>query len=206
MSAVPVSHDPATYTPPAKYNRSDGATCCPHAAPVAPGSCEFCWELHRDACEPCWERHLASMTETDHAEENPMSTPADGLALADVRRELAHLVALADTAVRPKPDVINPPGHAMPGHEWRVAQEVPLGVRPPLWVVRSVDEAESCDGVFVAQPDPYVTYDWEQQLDFVAMRPVDARRLAMALLAAADRASHHAYGIPRLEDRRKAQP
>lgn len=33
------------YTPPAKYLRSDGADCCPHARPVGPGSCEYCWEL-----------------------------------------------------------------------------------------------------------------------------------------------------------------
>jgi hypothetical protein len=131
-----------------------------------------------------------------------MTTPADGLTLAQVRHELAHLVALADTAERPKPDVINPPEHSMPGHEWRVVQEAPFAARPPLWVVRSVDEAETRDCVYVAQPDPYVTYDWERQLDFISMNPLDARRLAMALLAAADRADHLTRGVPRLEDRR----
>lgn len=55
------SHSAATYLPPAKYNRSDGALCCPHATPVAPGSCEFCWELHQAACAPCWEQHLADV-------------------------------------------------------------------------------------------------------------------------------------------------
>ncbi|WTC56868.1 hypothetical protein OH715_16980 [Streptomyces cellulosae] len=49
-ACVALSHvDPVqpadTYTPPAKYQRSDGATCCPHATPVAPGSCEACWDL-----------------------------------------------------------------------------------------------------------------------------------------------------------------
>ncbi|MBQ0827669.1 hypothetical protein [Streptomyces tagetis] len=34
-----------TYTPPAKYVRSDGVDCCPHATPVGPGSCEHCWDL-----------------------------------------------------------------------------------------------------------------------------------------------------------------
>ncbi|MCX4911846.1 hypothetical protein [Streptomyces sp. NBC_00878] len=33
------------YRPPAKYWRSDGAECCPHALPVGPGSCEACWDL-----------------------------------------------------------------------------------------------------------------------------------------------------------------
>lgn len=133
----------------------------------------------------------------------PMGTSADDVTLGQVRRELARLVALADTAVRPKPDVINPPGHAMPGHEWRVTQEAPFAARPPMWVVRSVDEAETRDCVYVAQPDPYVTYDWERQLDFVPMCPVDARRLAMALMAAADRADHFAAGVPRMDDRRR---
>ncbi|MFE7972979.1 hypothetical protein [Streptomyces shenzhenensis] len=131
-------------------------------------------------------------------------TAADGLTIAQLRRELAHLIALADTAERPKPDLINPPDHSMAGPEWRVAQGAPIGVRPPLWVVRSVDEPETRDGVYVAQPDPYVTYDWERQLEFVPMRPVDARRLAMALLAAADRADHLSRDVPRLEDRRPA--
>lgn len=128
----------------------------------------------------------------------------DDLTIAQVRRELARLVSLADTAERPKPDVINPPEHGMAGHEWRVVQEAPYASRVPVWVVRSVDEAETRDSVYVAQPDPYVTYDWERQLDFVPMSPLEARRLAMALLAAADRADHLVRGVPRLEDRRPA--
>ncbi len=129
---------------------------------------------------------------------------ADDLTLGQLRRELAQLVALADSAERPKPDTINPPEHNMAGHEWRVTQEAPFATRPPLWVVRTVDAPETRDCVYVAQPDPYVTYDWERQLDFVSMRPTDARRLAMALLAAADRADHLVADVPRLEDRRPA--
>ncbi|MFJ6215047.1 hypothetical protein ACIQGZ_17180 [Streptomyces sp. NPDC092296] len=133
-----------------------------------------------------------------------MSDAFQGLTLDIVRRELAQLVAMADTAERPKPDVINPPGHGMAGHEWRVVQGVSLpGVRPPLWVVRTVDDPEARDSVYVAQPDPYVTYDWEPQLDFTAMNPLDARRLAVALLAAADRAEHLSAGVPRMQDRRR---
>lgn len=129
----------------------------------------------------------------------------DDLTLGQLRRELAHLVAIADSAERPKPDVINPPGHGMAGHEWRVGQAMPFATRPPLWVVRTVDETETRDSVYVAQPDPYVTYDWERQLDFVPLSPTDARRLAMALLAAADRADHLTADVPRLEDRRPAR-
>lgn len=62
----PDEHQPATYLPPAKYTRSgDGAQCCPHAKPVGPGSCEFCWELHEADCELCWARRLARMTTPD---------------------------------------------------------------------------------------------------------------------------------------------
>jgi hypothetical protein len=129
-------------------------------------------------------------------------TASDDLTLAQLRTELRHLVALADAAERPKPDVINPPEHGMAGHEWRVVQDVAPGVRPPMWVVRTVDDPETRDGVYVAQPDPYLTYDWEPRLDFAAMSPTDTRRLAMALLAAADRADHQALGVPRLQDRR----
>jgi hypothetical protein len=132
-----------------------------------------------------------------------MTDTLDSLSLAEVRRELAQLVAMANTAKRPKPGKINPPGHAMPGHEWRVAQTVVPNTRPPIWVVRAVDDPETCDGVFVAQPDPYA-YDWERGMDFTAMTTHDARRLAMALLAAADRAEHLTAGVTRLEDRRRA--
>jgi hypothetical protein len=127
----------------------------------------------------------------------------DDLTLGQLRRELRHLVAQADTAERPKPDTIHPPEHAMAGHEWRVLQEAPFAARPPLWVVRSVDEPDTRSSVYVAQPDPYVSYDWERQLDFIPMSPLEARRLAMALLAAADRAEHLAADVPRLEDRRR---
>lgn len=131
-------------------------------------------------------------------------TSADDLTLGALRQELRHLIAMADSAERPKPDVINPSDHSMAGHEWRIVGEVVPGVRPPMWIVRAVDEPEACDAIYVGQPDPYVSYDWERQLDFTAMRPLEARRLAMALLAAADRAEHLNADVPRLEDRRTA--
>ena len=127
---------------------------------------------------------------------------AEGLTLAEVRSELSRLVAMADSAERPKPDVINPAGHAMPGHEWQIAQYVYAPtLRPPLWVVRTADDSDTPHAVYVAQPDPYVRYEGHEP-DFISMLPLDARRLAMALLAAADRAEHLSAGVPRLEDRR----
>jgi hypothetical protein len=122
----------------------------------------------------------------------------DDLSLADIRNELRRLVAVADSAERPKPDVINPPEHGMAGHEWRIVQDAPFATTPPLWLVRAVDDSETSDCVYVAQPDPYVKHDWERQLDFIPMRPTDARRLAMALLAAADRADSVNQGVTSL--------
>ncbi|MGW2476881.1 hypothetical protein [Streptomyces sp. NPDC001665] len=43
-------------------------------------------------------------------------------------------------------------------------------------------------------------------LDFVPLYASDVPHLAMALLAAADRADHMAAWIPRLEDRRRPAP
>lgn len=132
-----------------------------------------------------------------------MSELLDGVSLGDVRHALTQLVAQANSAERPKPDVINPPGHTMAGHEWRVDQNVSVDrFRPPLWLVRTVDDPETRDCVYVATPDPFRAHDWLDALDFVAMTPTDARRLAMAILAAADRAEHLAAGVTRLEDRR----
>jgi hypothetical protein len=133
-----------------------------------------------------------------------MSDLLNGATLAEVRRELALLVAMADSAERPKPTVINSPGHPMAGYEWRVDQHVLPGRRSPMWIVRTVDDPETSDAVYVAEPDPYSAYDYEASLDFTSMSPVDARRLAMALLAAADRAEHLTAGVTRLEDRRPA--
>lgn len=134
-----------------------------------------------------------------------MSSPAEqhsvaDLSLADVRRELHRLVSLADSAERPKPTRINPPEHPMPGYEWDLREQShPYGSRNYVWIVRTVDEQVTADGlVYVSTPESM--YPGE---DFVPMYASDARRLAMALLAAADRADHQALGIPRLEDRRK---
>lgn len=130
-----------------------------------------------------------------------MST--DDLTLGQLRRELRHLVALADSAERPKPTAINPPGHPMPGHEWFIEQRVNARgfQRVPTWVVRTVDEPDTSDAVYVCPSDVKTP---NNEWDFIAMDVVEARRLAMALLAAADRADHLAADVPRLEDRRRA--
>lgn len=124
--------------------------------------------------------------------------PADGITLGQLRSELERLVSLANTAERPKPTSINPPDHPMPGHEWRVEQGViSSATKVPTWLVRTVDDSETCDAVYVSTPEDDKPGD-----NFIAMWPVDARQLAMALIAAADRANHLTARVPRLEDRR----
>lgn len=124
---------------------------------------------------------------------------ADDLTLADLRDELRRLVAIADSAERPKPTRINGPDHAMPGHEWDLReQKHPYGNRDYVWVIRAVDDQETADGkVYVSTPESM--YPGE---DFVPMYASDARRLAMALLAAADRADSVSQGVTSLAARR----
>jgi len=117
----------------------------------------------------------------------------------ELRRELRHLVAMADCTEKPLPTRINPPDHPMPGHEWEIQQRtIPGYSKPPTWLVRTVDEPETTDAVYISSPD--CVYPAE---DFIAMPTDTARQLAMAILAAADRADHVALGIPQLQDHRK---
>ncbi|WP_181785362.1 hypothetical protein [Streptomyces phytophilus] len=114
-----------------------------------------------------------------------------------MRAELERLVSLANTAERPKPTAINPPDHAMPGHEWTVTEQHPHTTRVHAWVIRTVDDPECANTVYVSTPDSTNPGD-----DFGCMSPIDARRVAMALIAAADRAEHVTARVTRLEDRR----
>ncbi|MER5302214.1 hypothetical protein ABT039_22525 [Streptomyces lasiicapitis] len=122
----------------------------------------------------------------------------EGLSLGEVRKELEHLVALAQTGERPRPTLINPPGHPMPGCEWVIEQRAVTPQRTPAtWWVRTVDDPETNGAVYVSSPDCMAPGE-----DFGSMFPTDARRLGLALIAAADRAEHQQAGVPRLEDHR----
>lgn len=126
---------------------------------------------------------------------------ADDLTLGEIRRELHRLTAIAGSAERPKPTRINGTDHPMPGHEWDLREQPhPYGSKDYVWVIRAIEEQDTADGmVHVSSPESMFPGE-----DFVPLYASDARRLAMALLAAADRAEHLALGVPRLEDRRKA--
>lgn len=123
----------------------------------------------------------------------------DDVTLGDIRRELRRLTAMAQVGELPKPTRINGPDHGWPGHEWDLREMPrPFGTRDLVWVVRTLDEQDTEDGmVFVSSPESMAPGE-----DFVPMYTADARRLAMVLLAAADRAEHRAAGVPRLSDRR----
>jgi hypothetical protein len=127
---------------------------------------------------------------------------ADDLSLNDLRRELHRLVAVADSAERPKPTVINPADHSMPGWEWDLReQDHPYTKREFVWVIRAIDEQDAADGmVHVSTPESMFPGQ-----DFVPMYASDARRLAMALLAAADRADSVSHGVSSLDAWRTAK-
>lgn len=126
----------------------------------------------------------------------------DEVTLGEIRRGLRRLTAMAGVGERPSPTRINGAGHPMPGHEWDLREMPrPYGTRDLVWVVRTVDDQETSEGlVYISTPESMVPGE-----DFVAMYTPDVRRLAMMLLAAADRADHQAARVPRLEDRRGTQ-
>jgi len=122
----------------------------------------------------------------------------DGLSIGELRRELRYLVAMAETGERPRPTRTNPSDHPMPGHEWVIEEErAPYTQRRYVWTIRAVDDPDHTDAVFISPADS--SYAGE---DFTPVTTTDARRIALALLAAADRADHLAAGVPRLADHR----
>lgn len=127
---------------------------------------------------------------------------ADDLTLTDLRRELHRLVAVADSAERPLPTRHHPADHSMPGWEWDLREQAhPYSSREYVWVIRAIDEQNTADGlVHVSTPESMFPGE-----DFVPMYASDARRLAMALLAAADRADSVSHGVSSLSARRTAK-
>lgn len=108
-------------------------------------------------------------------------------AVALLREQVAGLLSRIDSSAKPRPDVITPPGARHPGPQWHPADR---------WTVRCITDDETgpvC--VFVTTPEHYGG-------DFDSIRTGDARKLAMALLAAADWADGLAAGVPQLDAHR----
>ncbi|MGA5182992.1 hypothetical protein [Streptomyces pseudogriseolus] len=124
--------------------------------------------------------------------------PIDDIPLGEIRRHLHHLVALADTGERPRPTRINGPDHPMPGQEWVIVEDVDSRV-PHTWWVRTAEDDHGRDiaAIYLSTPESMAPGD-----DFDCVRTADARRIALAILAACDRADHLAAGVTRLEDHR----
>jgi hypothetical protein len=90
-------------------------------------------------------------------------------ALADVRQQVAELLGDIDTRVRPKPDRIET-SRQLPGPVWEPLE---------AWTVRVIDPDETDASVFIAHP-----HLWDD--DIIPLDPINARRVGMAFLAAAD--------------------
>lgn len=111
-------------------------------------------------------------------------------AIATLRTQLAGLLSQIGTAAKPRPNEITPSGESNPGPVWHPAKD---------WTVRAIDDAlinPTC--VYVTCPEHYGG-------DFDAIRTDEARKLAMALLAAADWADGLAAGVPQLDTHRNLQ-
>lgn len=119
--------------------------------------------------------------------------------LGEIRAELRELLTLADTSVKPLPDRPIPETHPFaPGWEWRIDYRNHDQVDPArsFWsvLVREPDEVSAV--VYVHGPD-------SMPGDYMACPTTEARALAMAILAACDRADAQASGLPNLADRRR---
>lgn len=117
--------------------------------------------------------------------------------IAQLRDQIAGLLSQIDTAAKPRPNVINKPPHSVPGPEW-----VPVSGRYGTYTLRvsDPDEEPIVPVVHVIWPDDQDTGDMD------ALSSDDARRLAMALLAAADWADGLAAGVTPLDRRRADYP
>jgi hypothetical protein len=89
--------------------------------------------------------------------------------LAALRQEVAGLLGDIDTRVRPRPGRVET-GQHLPGPVWEPAEK---------WTVRVVDPDDTPASVFVNHP-----HIWDD--DITSLDPIEARRIGMAFLAAAD--------------------
>ena len=100
----------------------------------------------------------------------PAITLADE-AVGTLRTQIRSLLGLIDTARRPEPAGVIPPGKPNAGPVWKPLRK---------WVVRWISEDDCSDeNVYITTP-----LDWGG--DFTSLTLDDARALAMSLLAACE--------------------
>ncbi|TYK45196.1 hypothetical protein [Actinomadura decatromicini] len=115
--------------------------------------------------------------------------------LARLRDQVAGLLSQIDTAAKPRPTVITRAPERNAGAAWHPVKD---------WTVRTINDEllEPCF-VYVTYPEHVRT---EVSGDFDALTTDDARRLAMALLAAADWADGLAADVTPLDGQRPDYP
>jgi hypothetical protein len=115
--------------------------------------------------------------------------------IAVLRDQIAGLLSQIDHGAKPHPTMVMRAGALNPGAAWCPVKN---------WTVRAFDgDLTSPRSVFVTTPE-HVRFDAGR--DFDAVTTDDARRLAMALLAAADWADGLAAGVTPLDGRRDDNP
>jgi transposase InsO family protein len=112
------------------------------------------------------------------------------VALDLLRRQVAALLSQIDTATLPAPDKLHGPRDKHPGREWNPAKG---------WRTFTVETGEGAGLVFMDHVCDDITYRWGEPGDWEALRIEDARRIGLALLAAAHRAEELFVGVSRLD-------
>ncbi|GAA3958182.1 hypothetical protein GCM10023085_45810 [Actinomadura viridis] len=111
--------------------------------------------------------------------------------IATLRAQIAGLLSQIDTTAKPRPTVVTQHPEPSPGAAWHPVRN---------WTVRTIDDD------LVEPRHVYVTCPEHGRsgaaADFDALTSDDARRLAMALLAAADWADGLAADVTPLDARR----
>lgn len=115
--------------------------------------------------------------------------------ITQLRLQVAGLLSQLDTVEKPRPTSINRSPDPNPGAVWQPAKG---------WTVRTIDDGVTDSGfVYVTCPEHARSGCCS---DFDAATTDEARRLAMALLAAADWADGLASGVTPLDGRRLDNP
>lgn len=114
--------------------------------------------------------------------------------IAVLRDQLAGLLSQIDARHKPRPDELVRDGERLPGPRWLPAD------RWKLWVI--TDDQELNGGfIYVTTPQHH---ELEAPGDFDPLPTHEARKLAMAILAAADWADGLAQGVTPLDARRRS--
>ncbi|MEU8334837.1 hypothetical protein [Micromonospora tulbaghiae] len=118
------------------------------------------------------------------------------VALDLLRRQVAALLSQIDTATLPGPDKLHGRRADYPGREWRPAKG---------WQMRTVETADDLPFVFLDHACDDLSYGWGCPGDWEALRIEDARRIGLALLAAAARAEELLEGATWLDAFRRPE-